>query len=171
MAVEWNDAAYLAAARQGAVRGVMMAGELVHSEAVRLITSGPKTGRIYRRRGVFHQASAPGQSPASDSGRLAQSGNTQLNPAMISSTIFFSTVYARPLERGSAYSIRSSLGASSPDGAAQREFGTQSLAPRPFLRPALFNMSAQIVDVIAAEIRAAVAGIGGAQPYQITGGF
>jgi hypothetical protein len=30
----------------------------------------PKSGRVYRRRGGSHQASAPGEAPASDSGTL-----------------------------------------------------------------------------------------------------
>lgn len=37
------------------------------------IRSGPKTGRVYRRNGRLHQASAPGQSPADLSGALAGS--------------------------------------------------------------------------------------------------
>jgi hypothetical protein len=35
------------------------------------IKSGPKTGREYKRGGKVHQASAPGESPASDGGNLA----------------------------------------------------------------------------------------------------
>lgn len=44
-----------------------------HAEAVRGLQRGPKTGRIYRKtRPVrVHQASAVGEYPASDTGRLA----------------------------------------------------------------------------------------------------
>lgn len=159
MAVQWHDQAFLAAAERGAARGAFMAAHLVHDEAVRLITSGPKTGRLYRRRGVTHQASAPGEAPASDSGQLAQSGNVQNRPGEAAATVSFSTIYARSLELGSAYKI--SAGGFEPDAAAQLEFGTQSLAPRPFLRPALANMGPQIVATIAAEIRFEIGAAGG----------
>lgn len=43
---------------------------LVQNDARRSIQKGPKSGRIYKRGGVTHQASAPGQAPATDSGRL-----------------------------------------------------------------------------------------------------
>lgn len=47
------------------------------SNAVRSIQRGPATGRIYPpvtgRRGQPHQASAPGQAPATDTGRLVGS--------------------------------------------------------------------------------------------------
>ena len=41
---------------------------------------GPHTGRIYRRRGKPHQASAPGEYPAKDTGRLLASLKAASNP-------------------------------------------------------------------------------------------
>lgn len=49
-----------------------------HENAVDGIQRGPKTGRIYRRGTVTHQASAPGQYPASDTGRLASNVRFEL---------------------------------------------------------------------------------------------
>ena len=56
------------AARQGATFAGIE-GENILSD----ILTGPRTGRIYRRGGVVHQASAPGEAPASDTGELRQS--------------------------------------------------------------------------------------------------
>jgi hypothetical protein len=38
--------------------------------------SGPRSGRIYSRHGIIHQASAPGEPPASDTGKYRQSVTT-----------------------------------------------------------------------------------------------
>jgi hypothetical protein len=44
----------------------------VEAGAKTRIQGGPKTGRQYRRKGgIIHQASAPGESPATDTGNLA----------------------------------------------------------------------------------------------------
>lgn len=42
----------------------------VQNTARKKVKDGPKTGRIYRRGSVTHQASAPGQPPATDKGTL-----------------------------------------------------------------------------------------------------
>jgi ubiquitin len=53
----------------------------VEKEAKQSILSGEKSGRIYQRRSVTHRASAPGQAPASDTGRLVNSINSYLDKA------------------------------------------------------------------------------------------
>lgn len=130
MAVEWNEKELIDKVRRGALRGVVVATELVLSEGTRLINSPPKTGRIYRRRGVTHQASAPGEPPATDTGRLVQSGRVDTNAAEISGTISWSTDYAPHLE-----------------------FGTGKMAPRPYARPALMNKKQEIIDTVLGEVR------------------
>ena len=45
----------------------------VHEEAVKSIQGGNKSGRTYTRGNVSHKASAPGQAPATDRGRLVRS--------------------------------------------------------------------------------------------------
>lgn len=50
-------------------------GKDVVDDIVRFIMSPPKTGRIYYFRGRPHQASAPGESPANRTGRLARSAS------------------------------------------------------------------------------------------------
>lgn len=134
MTVEWHGDELMAKVRAAAMRGVVRGTEAVHEEATSLILDGEKTGRIYRRRGVEHQASAPGQAPASDTGRLVQSGRTSYDKAEVSGTAQWSTDYAEYLEHG-----------------------TEKMEPRPFARPALANKKDEIAADIADEIKAVLA--------------
>lgn len=126
----WQSELILERVRRAAMRGVVRVSENVLQTAVRSILTGEKTGRIYRHRGVDHQASAPGESPASDTGRLAQSGRTSYNPQELTGTISFSTGYAHHLE-----------------------FGTEKMEPRPFLRRALHSQRRSAQAEINDEIR------------------
>lgn len=130
MSVEWNGERLLQAVRQAAMKGIVRGTEKVLSTAVRSIQAGQKSGKIYTRRGVSHHASAPGESPASDTGRLVQSGRTQYDQERIAGLVIFSTKYAEPLE-----------------------LGTEKMEPRPYLRPALAVNRAAIEEDVANEIR------------------
>ncbi|MGL5734764.1 MAG: hypothetical protein ACRCYS_07850 [Beijerinckiaceae bacterium] len=61
--------------------------------------NGRHSGRIYRRRGRIHQASAPGEFPATDSGRLLASlkGQVMTDEAKIGTSAY----YAKWLRGGS----------------------------------------------------------------------
>lgn len=48
-------------------------GKEVSVSLSRVITSGSRTGRVYRYRGKSHTASAPGEPPANRSGKMAKS--------------------------------------------------------------------------------------------------
>lgn len=48
-------------------------GVIVGRENKRIITTGARTGRVYRIRGIDHQAGAPGEPPANRTGRLYKS--------------------------------------------------------------------------------------------------
>lgn len=74
---------------------------------------GPKTGRIYKRRKVRHQASAPGEAPATDTGRLVSSLKVEIP----------SEKWTANLVAGVPYAIH-------------LEYGTRHMKPRPFMRPA-----------------------------------
>jgi hypothetical protein len=80
------------------------AGILVHTTALlveqrsKASMSGPKSGRIYRRGKKSHQASAPGEPPAVDTGKLKNSIHT----TMVTTTkaqVIANTDYAERLEK------------------------------------------------------------------------
>lgn len=118
-----------------AMRGVMGWASLIEQRTVDLILSPPKTGRIYRRRGIAHQASAPGEAPASDTGNLVRNREIQLIPERYAARIRLMAAYAIHLERG-----------------------TIKMEPRPSISRALNETEEQgmgmILEGIAAELRA-----------------
>ncbi len=79
------------------------------------IETGPKTGRVYPSKlnpRKMHQASAPGEAPATDTGTLVNSIQTRKR-----------TTYEYWVTVGAEYG-------------AGLEFGRVRVAPRPFMRPA-----------------------------------
>ena len=72
-----------------------------------------KSGTIYKRGGISHVASAPGEPPAIDTGQLIGSVRVTRLEAM-----------------------RWAVGAGDTEYAAHLEYGTRKMAARPFLRPA-----------------------------------
>ena len=133
MTVRLNEAEIMARALQGVRHGIVACAEAVRNEAVSAVLSPPKTGRIYRRRGVEHQASAPGEAPASDTGRLANSIRTSYRENGLVGVVSASTAYA-----------------------AYLEFGTVKMEPRPFMRPALARRRESFEATIASFVRAAL---------------
>jgi HK97 gp10 family phage protein len=103
---------------QAAVADAVTATGLeLRGDVVKRIQRGPATGRTYQRRGVTHTASAPGQAPATDTGRLANSVTfEQAGP--VSVTVGSALIYA-----------------------AYLEYGTTRMAPRPVWRPAVEDMA------------------------------
>lgn len=133
MAVKWNHAVE-EKVKQAVQRGVINGTELVRTTMVEKIQSGNKSGRVYTRGGVTHQASAPGEAPASNSGRLVQSIQTSYEfTIVLKGTVNASTEYAAPLE-----------------------YGTQKMAERPFARPSLQEKQNEIIQGIADEITGAL---------------
>ena len=87
----------------------------IERTAILRIQLPPKTGRRYRRgRGRYHQASAPGESPATDTGNLAGSIRTVQGTRRHTAVVTVGAEYA-----------------------ARLEFGDGRVAPRPFLGPAV----------------------------------
>ena len=129
MAVEWNGDKLQQDIRQAAMIGVVKSTEAVRELAIRKIQEPPKTGRVYRHRGVDHQASAPGEAPASDTGTLVQRTTTEYDQEQLQGTVWFRTAYAAALE-----------------------FGTQKIEPRPYARVSLQEKSKEIQQNIADEI-------------------
>lgn len=129
----WNQPEFMGRARRGAMTGVVAWIGLVEKRAVELIMSPPKSGKIYRRRGVDHQASAPGQAPASDTGRLVNSRRVELIESQLRARLNFSTAYALALE-----------------------VGTKHMEPRPYARRALAETKDEGIARVRAEILAAL---------------
>ena len=96
----------------------------VLGDAVKSIQRGSKTGKIYKRgKDGYHQASAPGEAPASDTGRLAgdsyplnalKVGEVEAIIKGLNATVGTHLTYGRYLE-----------------------YGTTRMAERPWLRPAI----------------------------------
>lgn len=55
-------------------------GREVKKQLIKVVTTGPRTGRFYTYRGRKYQASAPGEPPAKRSGRLSQSFMYRTSP-------------------------------------------------------------------------------------------
>lgn len=102
--------------------------------AKRGIQRGPKSGVTYRRGNVVHQASAPGQYPATDTGRLASSVMVNLpTAASMVGEVGTNVIYGPMLE-----------------------FGTSRMAARPWLLPsftqAKINVEKKLRDNLEARI-------------------
>lgn len=128
--MEWYGDRVLAKVTQACQRALIQSTEEVRNEAIRLILDTPHTGRTYRRRSVEHVASAPGEPPASDTGTLTSRIDTVYDMANLSSLVQARIDYALYLE-----------------------YGTQRMAPRPFLRPALANKRHETLGRFTTAIR------------------
>lgn len=129
MAIKWNTAALEARANRAAMRGIVRATEMLREEIITLILDTPKTGRIYTRRGVAHQASAPGEPPAVDRGEHLNSIRTEYDTSRLAGRVVISAAHALPLE-----------------------YGTQKMAPRPVMRIAVANKAKAMQDAVAEEL-------------------
>jgi hypothetical protein len=114
----------------------------VRSIAVRGIQRGPKTGERYPpvrgRRATAHTASAPGQFPATDTGRLAASIRVAKEAAAGPRTVYLigtSLEYGRHLE-----------------------FGTSEMEPRPWLAPSFREAAGRFRDRLMRAVRGLVRG-------------
>jgi HK97 gp10 family phage protein len=115
-----------------AVRAVSATAQKIRADAIKDIQRGRKTGIVYERAAgnnlsQVHRASAPGESPATDTGALVSS--------------------IKAWEKG----LTAEIGTEIKYGAAL-EFGTQRIKPRPFMRPALESNR----DFFARQLQAAM---------------
>lgn len=109
-----------------------VASAIVLVDLIKQILSQPGGGRLYRRGGVTHQASLPGDPPAPDTGNLRQSVGFQISgPGRVGIGVGAGASYWRFLE-----------------------FGTRFIEPRPFLRPAVTFARAGMIDAAAVAFRA-----------------
>jgi len=106
---------------------VQRACDLVKQEVVQGIQGPPKSGRTYTRGSVTHQASAPGEYPATDLGELANGITTEVSGfpgGDIVGKIISSARYSKALE-----------------------YGTRNMQPRPFMAPSLKKSRRKINNI------------------------
>ena len=113
----------------GLRRGLQEGGLIAKREVVRLIQEQPKTGAIYTIRGQSHQASAPGEAPASVTGNLAQK-------------VSIKTVSATQLILGDKAKYGGYL-----------EYGTRNMEPRPHLKTGAENTSRDMVNALLMNVK------------------
>lgn len=118
--------------RAGVRSGLDAIGLLLLNSSKRKIQRGSKTGRIYRKYNPkrTHQASAPGESPATDTGGLVSSGFHEIETGGLIVNIGFAKLYA-----------------------AMLEFGTRRMRPRPFMKPALDENRSRLSKILGKFIR------------------
>lgn len=126
-----NDAQKLEKATDQAIEAV---GNVIQAFVIRIdreikvsIDRGPKSGRMYGK----HQASAPGQSPATDTGGLVKSINWRTFNRGLSAEVGSNIFYAPFLEDG-----------------------TSKMVPRPWLRPAYEKYADDVVDEVTQVLKA-----------------
>lgn len=119
--------------RAGAIDGLNAVGLAMLNAAKRRIQGGSKSGRVYEKYGPrrTHTASAPGESPATDTGGLVNSGFHELDEQAMEVSIGFAKFYAALLE-----------------------YGTRMMEKRPFLLPTVEEWRSKIAGVIKAAIKA-----------------
>lgn len=118
------DEAAAAKAMEAALQQVLQAGvQRIVNEAKRSLADGKKTGRIYKRGNIEHQASAPGEAPATDTGVLV--GSIYGDVEGLKGYVEARAQYATWLENG-----------------------TRHIAPRPFMVPAIERARPWINEMI-----------------------
>jgi hypothetical protein len=119
--------------RAGAIDGLNAVGLAMLNSAKRKIQKGPASGITYQKYGPrrVHQASAPGEAPATDTGGLVNSGFHELDESALEVSVGFAKFYAALLE-----------------------YGTRIMEKRPFLLPTVEEWRRRIAGVIKAAIQA-----------------
>lgn len=118
--------------RKGVDDAVSAGGLAMQREIKRRIQSGPATGRIYKRRSVVHQASAPGEAPMSDTGRLSNSVMFD-RKGFARASVFSGLMYG-----------------------AYLEYGTSRMAPRPVWTPVAVEYGPKIKGLIEDALERAI---------------
>jgi hypothetical protein len=123
-------------ASEGLKRAALAGGMVIQAGMKRRITQGGKSGRLYQRGRKQHQASAPGEPPASDTGALANSIVARISKS--------DADYAES-ETGPTMAYDEAL-----------EFGASRMAARPYARPTLDEDADQIQAAIEAALQRAL---------------
>jgi hypothetical protein len=136
--VQWYGDEWMRRIRIGAQQGVLEGLSIVEERAIYLLTHPPKSGRVYRRRGVEHQASAPGEAPASDTGTLLNARQSGL------------------ADQQDLFDVVGNLAFTSKH-APFLEHGTRDMEPRPFALRSLVETKDQVKVAIGRNVAASLA--------------
>ena len=101
----------------------------LRGDIVKRYNHGPATGESYRRGNIVHQASAPGEAPMTDTGRLVGSVSFKKEPGLAVS-VFTDVKYGPWLE-----------------------FGTMDIKPRPAWEPAVEAMRPKYIKRMETALR------------------
>lgn len=126
-------------ARREARGALNQALGLVRDRAIEGLNSPPKTGRLYKRGGRVHRASAMGEYPASDTGNLARSISTELDQA-----------FEAGLDEGLGEGALVGEVMADAEYAIPLEYKPQGRGGRPFLRRAMDESRDAIQDIFRA---------------------
>ena len=123
---------------------LIVAGEVVATEARRSVQNSPRGGRTYEKYNPrrTHKASAAGEAPATDLGFLVRSITTEVDESNL-------TVYVLSAHAIAPY-------------AKVLEYGSMAggIQPRPFLRPALRKKEKEVTRIVRQAMRKALAEYG-----------
>ena len=109
---------------------------VVRGEAIDSIASGVKSGATYKRGGKDHTASAAGEAPATDTGKLISGITTEVK-IMDKELVGMVKAFAADGSGGNY--------------ATHLEFGTRKMGARPFMQPALQKSEAKINKIFMQE--------------------
>lgn len=98
------------------MRHMRRSGMLIENEAKKSIQQGTKSGRIYKRKSVEHQASSAGEPPATDTGFLVSNISSE-QPYKLGKDVLVEIISKAPYSK-------------------HLEFGTRNMSARPFMQPA-----------------------------------
>ena len=106
-------------------------GQLIRTEAIKSIQTGAKSGVMYQKYNPRreHRSSAPGQSPASDTGNLVNKIIVRQKSSDVVS-----------VESNANYS-------------AFLEYGTSKMQPRPFMLPAFEKSKKPIINAVLNRVK------------------
>ncbi len=121
------------AAEKQALKGMKRAMMPMRKEILASLTANGKSGRLYPRGGgKYHQASAPGEAPSSDTSELRDQISLPLeNREELSVSVISRAPYSSDLE-----------------------YGTSKMAARPFMTPAFLNNKEYMKEAIRITLKA-----------------
>lgn len=107
---------------------IKLAALEIRNNVVKKISKGARSGRVYKRRSISHQAAGAGEPPKTDTGRLV--GSVRTDFGFLTADIGSDIVYA-----------------------IFQEKGTSKMAAHPYLQPSLEETEPKIGDIFNNALR------------------